>query len=161
MTCSAVPPKLVTYIFKYDFTFLTSFKNPLLWWNLYFLNSLFVTLFAIFNADIRQGLLMNAIKIAFLFCQATIKVIKNNFYSLCSQLLQSSLLDIVLFSVSLILFLTSMFYILSYFFRFFKRFWKILYYVKLIIHTMCIHWSIFIYCLKCISVLFGIFNYFW
>ena len=121
MTCSAVPPKLVTYIFKYDFTFLTSFKNPLLWWNLYFLNSLFVTLFAIFNADIRQGLLMNAIKITSLFCQATIKVIKNNFYLLCSQLMQSSLLVIVLFSVSLILFFTCMFYILSYFFRFFKR----------------------------------------
>ena len=155
MTCSAVPPKLVTYIFKYDFTFLTSFKNPLPK-NQYYINSLFVTLFTIFNADIRQGLLLKCtIKYRLhYFCQATIKVIKNNFYLLCSQLLQSSLLDIVSFSVSLILFFTCMFNILSYFFRFFNSF------SKLIIYAMCIHWSILVYCSKCISILLSIFNYF-
>lgn len=60
-----------------------------------------------------------------IFCQATIKVIKNNFYLLYSQPLQSSLLDIILFSVSLTLFFTIMLFILSYFFYFFKHFLKI------------------------------------
>jgi len=124
MTCSAVPPKLVTYISLEYFLLIKAFfdKNSLnyIFLLLHFLLLSLLSLTQIYG----KAYFRNAIKITSLFCQATIKVIKNNFYLLCSQPLQSSLLDIVLFSVSLILFLTSMFYILSYFFRFFKRFEK-------------------------------------